>query len=512
MSTLCFLNPLAEEEVPMVSRCLLLFAALLVVTSSSQLYAQGKPAFSNYEYCVTDDGTFGLYKPKGWKVNTQKYPNGRMVYVTDPKDLSYVSALFLESIDPKHNSVSFAGATLKSVTQQMPSLKIVEARSNQDRMHTVVRYQRSGPGNTLIEGRYTFNVKRPTAVVFGYEAPATQFKEMVPTLLTVIANVTILDDQAYQKLASQGKDQGPVMLPMRQGTAPDGTCRLMIPDGWNFTAGKGAALCTSPREDAGYIYAVIGFVGQSQIPYFDSSSIPGSLRYNYMLPVDALITASRQYGSTNHRVIERYSNPAWAMQATAFLKRKVDAEFALISSTNKNGVPCLGYYDVFGSHPDYAGQWGIITMGIWAPQSQFGQYLLSLIKVAESYRLNEQWASEYVRQGMEKVREMTKKTSSMMSRYAEEMRQSSLAGHQNRMKSSDFISYKFSTYMRGEQEWVTGLEGGKIYTTDHWGLSSGGRTIIEGPPFNYYNYQGDAWFGHIPVDSSREVFEAVKGY
>jgi hypothetical protein len=30
---------------------------------------------------------------------------------------------------------------------------------------------------------------------------------------------------------------------------------------------------------------------------------------------------------------------------------------------------------------------------------------------------------------------------------SEQMRQSSLAGHQNRMKSSDFTSYKFSTYI-----------------------------------------------------------------
>ena len=98
-----------------------------------------------------------------------------------------------------------------------------------------------------------------------------------------------------------------------------------------------------------------------------------------------------------------------------------------------------------------------------------------------------------------------------MSRYAEEMRQSSLASHQNRMKSGDFISYKFSTYMRGEQEWVTSLEGGKIYQSDHWGLSSGGETIIEGQPFNYYNYRGDYEHGDIPVDISREVYEAIKG-
>ena len=96
-----------------------------------------------------------------------------------------------------------------------------------------------------------------------------------------------------------------------------------------------------------------------------------------------------------------------------------------------------------------------------------------------------------------------------MSRYADEMRQSSLASHQNRMRSMDYTSYKFSTYMRGEQEWVSNLEGGALYTTDHWGLSVDGKTVVEGPPFNYYNFQGER-YGHIPVDSSREVYEAVK--
>jgi hypothetical protein len=299
---------------------------------------------------------------------------------------------------------------------------------------------------------------------------------------------------------------------MKQVSAPDGTCWLMVPDGWKLTAGKGAALCTSPDGDIGFIFTVIDFVGNSRIPYFSSSSIPGNLRYNYMPPIEALILAMRHFGSSNQRVMERHSNPSWAMQATAFLKRKADAEIALISYTSKNGVFCIGYFDVLGLHPTNAGQWGIIPTGIWAPQSRFAQYLPSLIKISESYRINQKWASDYVRQGMANLRALMQKTSSMMSRYAEEMRQSSLASHQNRMKSSDFISYKFSTYMRGEQEWVTSLEGGALYTSDHWGLSSGGQTIIEGQPFNYYNYQGDVKYGHIPVDSSREVFEAVKGY
>jgi hypothetical protein len=229
-----------------------------------------------------------------------------------------------------------------------------------------------------------------------------------------------------------------------------------------------------------------------------------------MRPFDALVVAARHTGSTNHKILERHPNPAKAAEGSAFLKKQVDAEIALISYTNRKGVPCIGYYDVVGGPPDNAGQWGIIPMGIWAPESQFAQYLPSLIKIAESFRINEQWAAQYVQEGMVRVREMMAKTSSMMYRYSQEMRASSLAGHQNRMKSSDFTSYKFSTYMRGQQEWVTSVEGGTVVTTDHWGLSVGGKTVIEGPPFNYYNFQGEK-YGLIPVDSSREVFEAVKG-
>jgi hypothetical protein len=496
----------------MAFRYLICSVAFLILGFSPKddLYAQAKPDFSKFEYQVTEDGAFGLYKPKGWTVGTQKYPNGRMVFTTDPQDLSYVSMLFLEKIDQNYDSVSFARVTLKDLSRQIPNLKILGARSSSDRMRTVVNYQRTGPQNVLIEGRYSFNIKRPIAVVFGYETPARHFKEQISILLTVITNITVQDPQVYQKLASQQKGGAGFELPMRETPAPDNTCRLLVPAGWTFNAGKGQALCTAPDGDIGYLYALIGFVGQSRIPHFDSRSIPGNLRYNYMSPTDALIAAGRHSGSSDYRVMERHSNAPWAKQASGYLKRGVDAEIALISCTSRNGVAVTGYYDVLGLHPDNAGQWAIIPMGFWAPTSQFPRHLPSLLKIAESYRMNEAWVKEYVRQGQERVREMMKKTSSMMSRYAEEMRQSSLASHQERMRSGDFISYKFSTYMRGEQEWVTSLNGGAIVKTDHWGLSVGGRYAVEGPPFNYYNFQGEK-YGLIPVDSSREVFDAVKG-
>ena len=56
---------------------ILLVTALIVAFPPLKLHAQKTPTFSNDEYCITDDATFGLYRPKGWKVATQRYPNGR---------------------------------------------------------------------------------------------------------------------------------------------------------------------------------------------------------------------------------------------------------------------------------------------------------------------------------------------------------------------------------------------------------------------------------------------------
>jgi len=55
---------------------------------------------------------------------------------------------------------------------------------------------------------------------------------------------------------------------------------------------------------------------------------------------------------------------------------------------------------------------------------------------------------------MAKVREKMKETSIDDVSVFSGMRASRPRRHQNGMKStSDFTSYKFSTYMRGEQEW-----------------------------------------------------------
>ena len=83
-------------------------------------------------------------------------------------------------------------------------------------MHTVVKYERKGPKNILIEGKYCFNVKHPSALITVFESPAKHLKERVSTLLTIVANINILDDRAYQRLRTQRKDGRPMELPLKK--------------------------------------------------------------------------------------------------------------------------------------------------------------------------------------------------------------------------------------------------------------------------------------------------------
>ncbi|MCX7914111.1 MAG: hypothetical protein N2511_05955 [Thermodesulfovibrionales bacterium] len=152
-----------------------LLLVLFFLVWGQNALAQSQINFSDFEYYVSSEGAFGIYKPKGWKVGTQKQINGRMIYVTDPQEQLYVTLTYLERIEQRLDSVSLAKSTLQNMKKRVPDLKVVEARTSKDRMKTVVAIERIEGGQKLIKGKYTFDITKPQALVMGYEAPAKNF-------------------------------------------------------------------------------------------------------------------------------------------------------------------------------------------------------------------------------------------------------------------------------------------------------------------------------------------------
>jgi hypothetical protein len=182
--------------------------------------------------------------------------------------------------------------------------------------------------------------------------------------------------------------------------------------------------------------------------------------------------------------------------------------------TNDRGVSTRGYFDAVSCTPLPSGQWFVLLWGVWAPAAAFDTMLPTLVKMAESYRINDEWAGNYIRQGLKRLKEQMAKTQAAMRDAAESARASSSAAFEERMRSGDYIDYKRTSVIRGEQEWLSEVEGGALYKSDHWGLSREGERVIEGQPYNYYNYKGKNPFYNeqmTPVDISRDVYERAYG-
>ncbi len=498
-----------------------ILAFMVALASAARLFlpeAMGAPgrAPDKMELHTAADNTYALYKPPGWKVESRAIENGKSVVVSDPGGASFAVVRILEMRDRSEDSAALASRTLKGYRAAVPGLGLAWARSTTDKRRAAIEIRYRSAQGVPMRGRYYFNTRYPEATVFGIEAPAGEFEKRRPVLLSVLANFTILDPSgAAARRGVPAPRKTAIDLRLTKFVSKDGSFSLLVPKGWKVEGAKGQVLCNTPGDGiAGFISASIGFWGPSRLPYFDSSRIQGVIHSPYVRPVDALILAMRASGSRNHRVVERASDPARAREASAFLKQAIEIETASVVFESRTGIRCQGYYDVSASRPMPSGQWGIGVTGIWAPQEEMTGYLPPLVKMAESYRIDEQFAAEHVRQGMENLKRLTRETSEKVARSAAEIRQSGMAAYEERRRSQEYIDYKRTGTIRGEQEWLSRAEGGVLYKSDHWGLTREGQTVGEGREFNYYNYKGqNPRYNETmtPVDISREVYEGVYG-
>jgi hypothetical protein len=492
----------------------LMIGALACVSCQTGQKQPGRTALPAMEPYSDESQGFALFKPKGWEVGTQQFPNGNMVSVKSPSDGTMISISFLTTTDRRNNSVNFAALTLQNVRSQIPDVKLNWSRATEDRRRTVMEAQYTNQSGELIKGRYYFLMDYPAARVIACEAPAEHFDERQPILLSILSNFSLLSPQVVRASGRSAGRASSIPSPTQRYRLPDGSASLLIPPGWNVTGAKGACICVSPDQTAGFAFSKADFWGPSSLPYFDSSTIPGALHYAYMMPIDALSIVMQQLGSRNVRAVMREANNALAQEAAMRTGRASDAEKAVLAYTSGQGIPSKAYFEAIGSRPLPSGQWGILFFGIWAPESSFDDYRPTLEEMAASYGIDERYASDYIQRGMANLRRLMGETNRKMAETADAARQSNLATFQEKMRSGDYIDYKRTSMIRGEQEWVSEIEGGALYKSDHWGLSRNGEQILEGQPYNYYNFNGSSPVHNedlTPVDASREVFEKVFG-
>jgi hypothetical protein len=145
-----------------------------------------------------------------------------------------------------------------------------------------------------------------------------------------------------------------------------------------------------------------------------------------------------------------------------------------------------------------------------APAGKFDAFLGDFVSMPVSYKIDDAWAKTYVEQGMARLRELQRQTAAVIARNAQEIHAMMQAAYDERQRSQDYIDYQRTSYIRGEQDWVSSMEGGTVYHSDSWGTKNTTTgEYWEGQPFDYVHFTGqnpNYNEGMTPINS-RELWE-----
>ena len=435
------------------------------------------PAGQGMQKVVTKQATFVLYVPKGWKVTEGSEGATRYVLASDPSGRSSVF-FSTGTVSQGENTTALAKNANAVLGRQSKNLEIRNAFTSRDGSSLVYDGTYSPPKRGKTEFRTWVSQKGNDFTLTRIEAPAGQFEAMKPLLLTVLSNIRVTKGSFSTQAAA-----APVKVNLVPYRLRDGSASFLIPQGWQCQDhGKGLFIAGDP---AGYSF----ISGQVELlsPQLRVNS-PGILVSPYLVPHQAWQFITARYGLASNMRFEKVTPRT---DLTRQIGQAGSIEEFVYTFTDKERRACKGFTFgmSFGSRSGL--NWNFRHLTVTAPVDRFNAWAETLGTMMGSYKINERWAQAYVAQGQQRLREMQKQTSAMVARNAQEIRQTMQAAYDERQKSQDYIDYQRTSYIRGQQDWISDMEGGTVYRSDSWGTKN---TVTgeywEGKAYDYYNFKG----------------------
>jgi len=432
---------------------------------------------------VTDKASFVLYVPKGWKVKESAEGQSLLVTASDPSGRSAV--FFSIGAAPQGESASgLAKREAAKLGRAAGDLEIRSAFASRDGSTLVFDGTYSPPKKGKTEFRSWATMRGAEATCARIEAPAGQLAAMRPTLLTVLSNIRVMKGAVAPASAAAA----PVRVQLTPYRLRDGSASFLIPQGWQCQDhGKGTFVAGDP---AGYSF-ISGNV-EMVTPQMRVSH-PSILVSPYLAPNQAWQFITGRYGLASNmryeKVIPR-SDVARQM-GQVYTAGPVTVEELIYTFTSREGRATRGYTFGISFGSRLGTNWSFRHLTVTAPTERFGPWAGHFAQMLGSYKINERWASDYAAQGARRLREMQQQTSAMVTRNAQEIRQMMQAAYDERQKSMDYIDYQRTSYIRGQQDWISSMEGGTVYRSDSWGTKNTTTgEYWEGKPYDYVHFEG----------------------
>jgi len=449
---------------------------------------------------VTKDASFVVYAPSDWSVDEGSQDQHRTIAVSDPNQEHQVIVSLGRDADGG-DAVAVAKDSIKRMSEQYPDVQITGAMTSPEKNRVVFDGTYSTDGGAkefrcwASTGEGNFSCSRIVA-------PSGKLAEKKQELLTVLSNVKAI------KGAFQYSGSGAIKKTLVSYRLSDGSCSFKMPQDWKVQEiGKGQFVAYSEQEGCSFTSSNADCVTPAL--GLRNSPIPVS---DYLVPHEALKFLGEKSGLlTNMEFVDVNNQPELARAfAQVYTVGTVTVEDFTYTCRTKEGLAAKGFTLGFSFDTRLKTNWSLRHLTVIAPEDKFESYAPTFAEMMGSYTIDEEWARNYVAQGQARLRQMQRQTSELVARNAQEIHSMMNAAYEERQASQDYIDYQRTNYIRGEQDWVSQMEGGTIYHTDAWGTKNTATgDYYEGQPYNYYNYNGDNPHYNeqmTPIDS-RELYE-----
>ena len=302
--------------------------------------------------------------------------------------------------------------------------------------------------------------------------------------MTILANVRPTKDSL------RFRGPAPVVESLVSRRLSDGSARILLPSDWELRDfGTCSFVATSPTDASCFMVASVDFLSPSL-----GVRVPGDLSADYLPPHQALELAAVQAGLASDVYFEEViPRPDLAREISrVYTAGPVEVEEFVQTSTSSSGTRTKGYSLGISFGSRLGTNWRLWHMTVSTPREEFAANTVTLLRMMQSYQIDDEFASGYIARGIVRLRELQAQTAALVARNAQEIRNMMQAAYEERQRSWDYIDYQRTNYIRGQQDWISSLEGGTIYHTDSWGtLNTDTGTYHQGTAYDYVHYQGD---------------------
>ena len=416
----------------------LVILAVLVGTLSVWMQICGS-SFKEMKKCVTKEANFVLYIPDNW-VAVEGLESGYRTLVAADSAGLYEVTLFHGTPPCPGDVKKLAGYFIDQYRHKFPDLRIISSMISKDGNRIVFEGTYRNPARGPREFKSWITLAKGWFSLSKIEAAKDLLSAQKTDLLSILANVRITRGAFGAGGSSVAQ---PEFMTYR---LRDGSASFKIPSGWSCEDfGKGMFTAKDPSGTFSFLSG-----GAEMITPQMGVNYPGAIISHYRQPHDAwqfLLETLRIASQIQFEEVIPRHDISQQMQRV-FTVGSTEAE-EFVYTCNVQGQACRGYTFglTFGSR--LGTNWSFKHMTVAAPENQFQAFLP----------------------------------------YFETMMQ---AAYDERQKSMDYIDYQRSNLIRGEQDWISQVEGGTVYHTDSWGTKNTATGVYyEGQPFDYVHFEGE---------------------